>query len=415
MKFGRFILIILGCLILISQSSASDWPRWRGPNGNGITNDTQWNPKSIQNGPNILWEADLGYGYSSPSVKGNYLSILGNKENGNGIQEDIVYCFNAVTGKEIWRHTYACDQGGWPGPRATPTIEGNRLYTLSRSGHLFCFEFETGKILWKRNLIKENMAVDPDCGISGSPVIFGDLLILNAGKTGTAVNKHTGEIVWNNGIGKCGFASPVLYQNAGDTKIALLSRTDLYSLDPYTGEILWSMPWVTRYEENSPDPVHVDKNLFISTGYGKGCVLLDVQKGKPDIVWQNTNMSNHFHTSVFLNGFLYGIDGVMGKSCTLKCLDMKSGDIRWEQPFSFGSISAAYNKLIVLTERGALHIVEASPNGYQEIARTQVMKMPDDSTAPRPKKCKFWSPPVLANGKLYLRSTWGNLICLDIS
>ena len=400
--------------IIINSAQATDWLRWRGSDADGIFKETNWNPNALDGGPKRLWKTNLGIGFSSISVQGHYLYSLGNNVDEDGTQRDIVYCLDTRTGKVIWQYSYPCDQGGWPGPRATPTIDGSRVYTLSRAGHLFCFDNKTGKVLWNRNIIEDGLAIDPDCGISGSPVVHGDLLILNAGRSGLGIDKRTGQIVWDSGPHKCGFATPVLYQNGNNARAAILGRTRLYSVDVNTGRVVWSIPWKTRYEENSPDPVILGNRLFISTGYGKGCALYTLNSGQPTVVWQNRNMSNHFHTCVILNGYIYGIHGVTGKNCSLRCLDFKTGDVMWEKPFAFGPVMAAGDKLIILTETGHLHIAEASPQGYREISSANVIDVPYDRYRARTKQCKCWIPPVLSNGRMFVRNSWGDLICLDM-
>lgn len=407
--FASFILLFL---IIGSTALASgpDWVRWRGPDADGIFRGINWNPKALDSGVDYVWKSQIGIGFSAVSIQGNRLYTMGNK-NGN----DIIFCLDANTGRVIWKHTYACEQGGWPGPRATPTIDGDRVYTLSRSGHIHCLNTTSGKIIWKRDLIAEGMAVDPDCGISGSPLVVGNAIILNAGKTGISLNKMTGKVNWHSGAEKCGFAAPVLYRSGGKTKLAILGRTVLYGVNIQDGKVLWSMPWKTRYEENSPDPIAMGSQLFVSTGYGRDCALLDLKSGSPNVVWQNRNMSNHFHTSILLNGHIYGIDGVAGKKCNLRCVDAKTGDIEWEVPFEFGPIMATEDKLLVLTEKGMLHIADASPNGYKEISKAQVITIPDVQRGPRTKRNFCWTPPVLSNGRMYVRSSHGELVCINMN
>ena len=412
----KCLLILLSLTLTLGWITglyAADWPQWRGPNGDGISTETDWNPKALDGRLKILWESDVGIGYSSFSVKGDRLYTMGNIEKG-GNQTDVIYCLNAKTGKEIWRHEYTCEQGGWPGPRATPTIDGNYIYTISRSGHVYCLNAQTGSVIWTRDLVAENMAVDPDCGISGSAVIYNDKVIFNAGGRGIAMNKKTGDVLWHSGAEKCGFASPVLYDWKGETRIALLSRTDLYSLDPNTGKVHWTIPWITRYEENSVDPIISGNKLFLSTGYGRECALLELTGSKPRTIWQNANMSNHFHNSILINGHLFGIDGVMGKKTALHCLDIDTGELKWSIDHEFGPVVAAAGKLILLNEMGMLRTAEATEQGYKEISATRVLPAPNDIGVPRNKRNRCWAPPVLANGLIYVRNTYGNIVCIDI-
>jgi outer membrane protein assembly factor BamB len=141
---------------------------------------------------------------------------------------------------------------------------------------------------------------------------------------------------------------------------------------------------------------------------------MELTGSQPTVLWENKNMSNHFHTSIYFDGYLFGIDGVMGKKTSLRCLDFQTGDIMWEQPFDFGPIIAADNKLIVLSEKGRLHIVKISNQEYHEIASTQIFQEPDDTGVPRNKRNRCWAPPVLTNGYIYVRNSHGDLVCVDI-
>lgn len=180
------LFILFG--LLSSPVFSNDWPKWKGPNATGMISVKALNPKAIENAAAVEWKTTLGWGHSSISVKGHYLYTLGNKEmqtNGQRTSIDTVYCLDTRTGKEVWQYSYPVITRRFPGPRATPTVDGNRLYTLSAEGHLYCFQAETGKILWKVNLVEAGLSKVPDWGFSGSPVVEVNLLILAAGKSGT--------------------------------------------------------------------------------------------------------------------------------------------------------------------------------------------------------------------------------------
>lgn len=392
---------------------AHDWPRWRGPNSDGISTEINWNPKSIQPS-NIIWKAELGKGYSSFSVKDGLLYTMGTI-GGEDDSQDVIYCLNANTGKEIWRHTYANKLGGWPGPRITPTINNGRIYTISRTGKTFCLNAKTGSVIWKRDLAAEQKAVDPDCGISGSPIIYENAIIYNVGGKGLALNKNTGAVIWHSGADKGGFASPVLYQKAGKTHLALLSRTVLNDINPANGNLNWSTPWLTKYEENTIDPIIKGDKLFISTGYGKGAALMDIKNAEPKVIWENKNISNHFHNCVLVGDHLYGIHGDYGrKGTTLRCINFNTGEIAWETPMDFGPVSVAGNKLIHLGEKGKVVVAEVNPQAYKELASAQILPEPDDTGVRRSRVNRCWAPAVLVNSKLYLRNSYGSMVCLNL-
>jgi len=181
-----FFLLILGNCGIGKKVDEAGWPRWRGPDGNGISTETNWDPEALAGGAKILWKADVGVGYSSVAIKDNRLYTMGLKG---------VHCLNAETGKEIWQHSY--ESIGEVGPQSTPTIDGKFVYALSKEGILLCLKAKNGKLQWKKDLVSEYDVVKPFYEFAGSPVIEGDLIILTANTSGLALNKNTGQKVWD--------------------------------------------------------------------------------------------------------------------------------------------------------------------------------------------------------------------------
>jgi len=386
------------CLFLsLAPALALDWYRWRGPDLNGISKESGWLTQWPASGPKQLWKAAVGTGFSSMSVGDGRVYTMGNQDG-----KETVWCLNASTGAEIWRHTYDCPvdpnlyEGG---PNATPTIDGQRVYTLSRKGNLFCFDAAAGKILWEKNIQTELDAKIPDWGFSGSPLVEGDLLVVNAGTHGAAFDKTSGKGVWSTGKEKAGFATPVPFDLGGRRSVAIFAAKALVALDVKTGKEQWRFPWKTSYDINVADPIISGDQFFISSGYGTGAGLIKVSGGKPTAVWQNKNMRNHFNGSVLLGGNIYGFD-----ESELKCLDWQSGAVKWsEKSLGKGSLMAADGKLILLGEKGMLVVADASPAGFKPISRAQVLGG------------KCWTTPVLSNGRIYCRNARGDLVCVDVS
>jgi outer membrane protein assembly factor BamB len=395
----RNSVVVAAALLLVAgaaEVSSLDWPRWRGPEGTGISRETEWEPKAVEGVPKILWNAELGAGYSSVAVRGGLLYTIGNDG-----RQDTVYCLEAETGKKVWTHTYPCGTGGYPGPRTTPTIDGDRVYTLSREGHLFCFDAKKGKVQWQKHLVKDFGARPPGWDFAGSPVVEGELLVLNAGQAGIALNKQNGRVVWSSAPGTGGYATPVMFSYRSRRYAAIFGATALYAVDLQNGKIWWSYPWITDNDVNAADPMVVGDKIFISTGYNKGCALISLENGKPEVVWQNRLMRNHFSSSVYLDGYIYGSDGQAG-SGYLRCMDFATGKEMWGVYTGMVSLIASAGKLIVMDERGTLSILEATPKTYAEIARAKILR----STT--------WTPPVLSNGLLYCRNVIGDLLCIDM-
>lgn len=407
------VLLLLNTQI-VNRLHAQDWPRWRGAENNGISTESAWKPEALQQ-QNQLWEAELGTGYSSFSISGKRVYTMGSIGEEDQAQ-DVVYCLNTDSGKELWRYTYPNKRGGWPGPRVTPTLDDGHVYTISRTGKALCLAAKTGKLIWQRDLAAEGKAVDPDCGISGSPLIYRDRVIFNAGASGVALNKKTGQVIWHSGSAKGGFASPVLYTLNGTDHVSILGRETLFDVNPATGEINWSMPWATKYGENTVDPIILGGTLFISTGHGKGAALMDISTSAPRIIWENQNIANHFHNCVLIDQHLYGVHGNYGrKGTTLRCLNINSGDLLWEAPAPFGPITAAANRLIHLGERGKVTISRANNQAYAELASAQILPEPDDTGVRRSRVNRCWAPPVLAGGKLFIRNSYGHLVCIQMA
>lgn len=399
-------ILLTACLLGIPArpSLAADWPRWRGPDLNGISKETGWTTQFPASGPKVLWKANVGTGFSSIAVANGRAYSMGNKAD-----TDTVYCFDAETGKVLWRHAYPCellDKYYEGGPGSTPTVDGDRVYTFSKTGELFCLDATGGKVIWSKNLARELGAKLPTWALAGSVLVEGDRLLLNLGDAGTAVDKQTGKVLWTSGKGPAGYATPVPFGSGDDRAVAIFGEKHVCAVRVQDGKELWRHPWKTSYEVNGADPIVLDargERVFISSGYNRGCALLRIADGKPAVLWENKNMRNQFNPSVRIDGHIYGIDDDAGKNNTsLKCVDLETGAVRWSEPTRFGSLLAADGKLIVLNERGLLMIVEAAPGAAKVLARAQVLGG------------KCWTTPALANGRIYCRNAAGDLVCLDV-
>ncbi|HKQ38191.1 MAG TPA: PQQ-binding-like beta-propeller repeat protein [Verrucomicrobiae bacterium] len=395
----RFVGLLL---FLPAMLLANDWPRWRGPDGNGISKETGWSTAWPNEGPKQLWKAAVGIGFSSVTVAGGRVFTMGNSN-----ETDTVFCFDENTGKELWKHSYPCPldpkyyEGG---PGSSPTCENDRVYTFSKRGHLFCFDAAGGKVLWQTNLLDGLGVKKPEWGFAGSPVVEGNLLLLNVGEAGTAVDKNSGRVVWTSGKEMAGYATPVLYNNGSERLALIFSSGALVGVSAKTGKEHWRFPWVERWHINAADPILAGNKIFIST-FGKGCALLEMRGGNtPNVVWENENMGNHFNSCVLVNGFIYGNNGNTDKAeKDFRCLALSDGSVKWSYSgLGLGSVTVADNRLIILSDRGELVVAEVSPEAFKPIARAQVLGG------------KCWTVPVLANGRIYCRNAQGTLICLDV-
>lgn len=391
------LLLLLGLSLGVN---ASDWPVYRGPNHDGISTEKGWVVEWSAGGPKKLWRAKVGIGFSSMVVADGRVFTMGNAKD-----RDTVYAFDAVTGKKLWSHTYAADLGPLyyeGGPGATPTVEGDAVYTISKWGDVFCFAAADGKVRWQRQLRDQEGAKVADWGFSGAPMPHGNLLLLNAGGAGFALDKRTGKTIWKSS-GEPGYSTPYPIQWRGKQLFVFSSGDDYSAVDPETGKRVWSIEWVTRYGVNGADPIMVGDEVFVSSGYGKGSGLFRVGTGEPTELWRGRKFRTQFNPAVLIGGKLYGFDGNSNSRAYVKCVDWKSGEVLWEdESLSFGSLTAADGRLILLGAKGDLVVANPSPEKLDVVSKTRVGGG------------KWWTVPVLANGLIYCRNAEGDLVCLDV-
>jgi len=387
-------LVVVG-LVPVAVS-AGDWTMYRGPDHNGISKETGWFDASAD--VKVQWTGQVGRGFGAIAVGGGRAYVMGNSS-----AKDTVFCFDAKTGKEIWKVTYdsklepKLHEGG---PTSTPTIDGDNVYVVSKHGQVFCLSADKGAKKWSFQLKSKK----PTWGFAGSPLVVGDLLILNAGSTGTALNKATGKVAWSSG-GAGGYATPVPIQRAGKTHVLLFTSRSVALIGVADGKKSWEFPWKTMYDVNAADPIVVGPNVLISSGYGSGCTLVPLGVSDPKPVWRNKNMRNKMSGCVVSGGYAYGFD-----ESTLTCLDLKTGEQKWtERSLGRGALMLADGKLIALSEGGKLVIAAASPDGFKALSSGQVFQKKIG-----PLRCKCWTVPVLANGLIYARNAAGEFVCVKV-
>jgi outer membrane protein assembly factor BamB len=386
---GLSAIVLLSCGV-----EAADWPHWRGPDYNGISKETGFDPAALNDFKKPVWEAEIGVGFSSVTISSGKAYAMGNVDK----KTDVVFCFDADTGKEIWRHSYPESlnpkyyEGG---SSATPTVAGGKVYTISKSGKIFCLDANTGDVVWE----KKAEAKPPTWGFSGSAVIQGDMVIFNVGDAGLALNKEDGSVVWKSGGGVSGYASAVPFTRDGKKCLALFGSKHLFGLEAATGKELWKAEWETKHAVNASDPIIVGDYVFVASGYNRGCGLFKIEGSSTKKIYDNKNMRSQLSGPVLIDGYLYGID-----ENQLVCLEMMTGEVKWkERKIGKGSLMAADGKLIVLSDKGTLYIAPISPKGFVPISSAKILSG------------KCWTMPVLANGKIYSKSAKGHLVCIDIS
>jgi outer membrane protein assembly factor BamB len=396
----RRILPLL-CFCLGTLAWAADWPQWRGPNRDGISSETGLLEAWPKGGPPLVWKIQgLGEGYSSAAIAGGRLFIQG--QHGD---EEYVLAFDAGTGKQLWRvHTgVPFNESRGHGPRSTPTVDGDRLYALAADGMLVCLDAATGKTFWGYNIVDHFHGSVPHWGISESPLVEGDRVIVTPGGSGAAVvalDKMTGKLLWQSQSGSAAYSSPIVYDAGGSRRVVVFAAGAAMGLDLASGKLQWKYERVANGTANIATPIVHGGEIFLSSNYGTGCALLKPGPGGDAAeVYFNRNMQNHYSTSVLVGDYLYGFSASI-----LTAMKFETGDVAWrDRSVGKGSLIYADRHLYALGEDGVVGLVDADPAGYHEISRFEIPK----GAYPT------WSQPVIANGMLYLRDQ-DNLFCFNV-
>jgi len=382
------------------KENAYDWPHWRGPKYNGISEEADINLTWPADGPPILWKAEVGIGFAAVSVSNGLAYTMGNIND-----QDVVFCFDALTGEEKWRRYYDCPlapQQYEGGPNATPTVYRGRVYTFSKNADLFCFDALTGEEIWNVALMAKTNAERPTWGFSSSPLALGNLILLNVGYSGLAVNAETGKVVWDSNKGQeklAGYATLVPFTKERQRLVLVFASDSLAGIKPEQGAEMWRFDWPIPNKVNAADPIINGNEIFISTGYGVGCALVEApDNGGVRQIWRNKNMRNHFNSCVLWKDHLYGFD-----ENQLRCLKWENGDVTWTQRgLGKASLMCAAGNLIILSEQGELVIAPADPEKYEPVVQAKILNG------------RCWTMPVLANGVIYVRNAAGTLAAVDV-
>lgn len=396
MKFGQ--VFCAAFLLGVLETPAGDWPQWRGPGRDGISAE-KINAVWPAGGPAVLWRAAVGTGFCSIAVSQGRAYTLGNRND-----QDTVWCLDALTGKVRWRHAYAArldPQWYEGGPGSTPTVESNRVFTMSKWGDVFCLDAASGAIVWQRDLRQEGLRPNR-WGFAGSPLLWGGLVILNAGAAGLALDRGTGRVAWSTGTNATGYASPTLCHLGGQECVLIFAAKALVALDPRTGHELWRQAWETKWDTNITDPLVQPNGIFLSS-FSRGCAWLALEDGRPKLLYESKVLYNHLSPGIVLGDYLYAFSGEAKFTTDFRCVHLPTGALKWARKDpAFGSVIAADGKLLLLSEKGELLLAAASPAGFTPLARARVL----DGVC--------WTPPALANGLLYARNARGDLVCVDL-
>ena len=437
------------CLALaLASATASDWPRFLGPTGDGISAETNLAVRIPEGGFRVLMDRPVGTGYAAPSVAGGRL-ILFHRVGG----DEVVESWDAASGSPQWKFAYPSsfqDPYGYNnGPRCAPLVSGERVITFGAEGKLTSVDLATGALRWQRDTAKEFQVPEAFFGVGSTPVLEGDRLIVMVGgqpDSGVvALDPATGRTIWQSvgqknwqGVPMTGwpgeapvqwgewwkqasYSSPVPATIQGRRVVFCLMRQGLVALDPVDGAVRFSRWFRARVEEsvNAANPVVSGNDVLISSAYYRsGSVSLRVAPGVSNAIenWRGLGLEMHWSTPVLVNGHLYGFSGRNEPDASFRCVDFATGSVRWQrderwrphsspQPpvFGRGSCILADGRLIALGEGGLLGLFQPTPAECQELGRWQVPSL----------EYPCWAGPVLSDGRLYLRSE-KRLVCLDL-
>ena len=391
------LLVLVLCTPVLAQDWSrwqwAGWPQWLGPYRNGISPQTGL----FGDAPSFKesWRVHAGPGFSGLSVVGDRIYTMYVHS-----QVEYAVCLDARSGEMLWRtrtDRNLPERQGGDGPRATPTVDGKMVYVFSAHGTLYALDSQFGTEKWSHDLVRGFSSKRPTWGFCTSPLVAGDLVLIEAGsKRGRslmAFDKTSGEVAWTAGNDEMGYSSPII-ATIGRTRQAVFFTGDgLVAVEPQHGRVLWKHLWLTSHHVNAATPVFIPPNrFFISSSYDMGGAVVEVTATDEGYevaeVWRNKEMKNHFATSIYYQGHLYGFDGSI-----LKCLDAETGGEKWKtRGYGKGTLIVADGHLILLGEQGNLGLAEATPEGFVEKANAQVF---------RHSKC--WTVPSLAEGRIYLR------------
>jgi outer membrane protein assembly factor BamB len=393
-----------------STATHADWPQWRGPNRDGVSTETGLLKQWPNAGPPRAWLFEkCGLGYSGPAIVGKRLYTMG----AFGDSEALI-AVDVDSGDELWATPIGETLGNnWgDGPRGTPTVDGDRIFALSAKGNLACIAADTGMIVWSKTMEEFGGAV-PTWGYSESPLIHEDKVICTpGGEKGAiiALNKTDGTLIWHSADVTSGahYASCVLAQRPEGTECVQLLPDQVVGLDVNTGETWWSLPWPNPTAA-IPTPIIADQQVFVTSGYGVGCKLIEVAPGHvAREVYANKTMKNKHGGVVLIDGHLYGHSDGVGWVCQ----DLQSGEPAWREreALEMGAITTAEGLLYCVGEdTGDVVLVKASPESWQEVSRFTL----DPQSDQRKPAGRIWTHPVICDGKLYLRDQ-NLLYCYDV-
>jgi len=388
-------LALLGwCALEAAAQAGGEWPQWRGPNRDGVSKETGLLRQWPAEGPPLAWKTTgAGRGYSSMSASKGRLYTLGLRG-----EREFIVAFDLRNGKEVWAtpHGGAFRNDRGDGPRGTPTVDGERVYALGGNGDLTALDAARGRVIWTMNVLQKFGGSNITWGISESPLVVGEKLLVNPGGPGAgivALNKRDGSLIWKSQSDRAGYSSGIPVVVGGKTQVIFFTSTRGLGLDLETGGLLWEYPRASNRTANAATPVARGNRVFLSSDYGNGGGLVEIRADAKGVsaseVYFTREMRNHHSSSVLVGEYLYGFSGGI-----LTAMRFDTGEVAWkDRSVGKGSLVYADGHLYLLSENGVAGLAEATPEGYREKGR---FRIPQDSLP-------TWAHPIVAGGHLYLR------------
>ena len=379
-----------------TQELIGSYPQFLGPTRDTKVNGIKLDPDWGSHPPEMIWKQPIGEAWSGFSVVGN--RAITQEQDG---EEELVVCYELLTGEKIWEHRYPAffnNPIGGVGPRATPTIEEDRVYVLGAVGDFMCLDLVKGDPIWSFNVLEKHGASLPEWGMAGSPLIYENLVILSVGgRNGhslVAYDKQTGGFVWSGGSDKVHWSSPVVYEVAGKIQILAFNNSALFAHDVSDGTVLWEYPWETKGQPHVAVPILAPGDrILLSSGYGKGAELIQISNnadGEQSVerVWRTLHLKAKFNNYFFKDGYVYGLDDGM-----LTCIDVEKGRRTWKKGrYGHGQNILVDNLMLLTTERGEVLLIEPIPEEPRVLASFEALEG------------KSWNPPALVGEYLLLRN-----------
>lgn len=377
-------------------SGAADVPQFFGPDRDGTVRGANLARDWTAQPPKELWRQTIGEGWPAFAVVGG--RAFTQEQRGDA---ELVTCYELLTGRLLWAHTNLVRFSEWQGgdgPRATPTVDRGRVFAIGGTGILNCLEADSGRMIWSRDVLGENKLPNLTWGISGSPLVFDDAVVVTGGFTSGptlfAYERSSGKPLWAVGTDKSGYSSPVLTTLAGKRVVLCVNASSVTALEPATGKLLLNHPWAKDNWPKASQPVLLpDDRVFISAGYGMGCEMLKITAAgdgqlAAEVLWKNKMMKTQFNSAGLHEGFLYGLDDGL-----LACVDAATGERKWKDGrYGSGQTLLVDDLILVQAERGFVALVAAKPDGFEELARLEALTS------------KTWNHPTLAGRYLLVRN-----------